>query len=131
MRWSLQINCIFLRWIFLNYFKINHIKFTRKRPENMTAEDLSQLFRLILHFEGIGTANTTEYKILQNILRVNKLNINTVVDGIRPKCSFAFDRCMWKGAEQRCDSLFQRINTSEGVCCTFNNHASTKTNFPT
>lgn len=36
---------------------------------------------------------------------------------------------MWKGSLQRCDSLFQPINSSEGYCCSFNNYAFPKSNY--
>ena len=96
----------------------------------MTAENLSQLFRLILHFEGIGTAEPSEYIKLDHILRANKLNINAVLHVIRPHCADMLERCMWKGTQQRCDTLFQGVNTTEGICCSFNFHSFAKNNFP-
>ena len=97
----------------------------------MSAEDLSQLFRLILHFEGIGQSEPSEYVKIQNILRINKLNVNAVMEVIRPTCADSLEKCIWKGAEQRCDTLFQKINSTEGICCSFNFHAFAQNNFPT
>jgi amiloride-sensitive sodium channel len=39
------------------------------------------------------------------------------------------ERCIWKGSVSKCDSLFQPINTTEGVCCSFNNYAFKKSNY--
>lgn len=44
-------------------------------------------------------------------------------------CDDIIARCRWKGSLYRCDSLFQLVNTSEGACCSFNNHAYPKWNY--
>lgn len=100
------------------------------RPGNVSADSLSQMFKLILHFEGIGQASSAEYNELNDILKMNNISIVQVLHRITPKCSEMLVRCMWKGTQTRCDNLFQEVNTTEGVCCSFNNHAMEITNFP-
>lgn len=46
-----------------------------------------------------------------------------------PKCTEILERCAWKGSLMRCDSIFQTVNTSEGVCCSFNNYAFKTSNY--
>lgn len=100
------------------------------RPDNVSADSLSQMFKLILHFEGIGQASSSEYIELHDILKMNNISIVQLLNRITPKCSDMLVRCMWKGTQTRCDNLFQEVNTTEGVCCSFNNHAMETTNFP-
>lgn len=100
------------------------------RPGNVSADRLSQMFKLILHFEGIGQASNAEYMELDEILKMNNISIVYLLHRITPKCSEMLVRCMWKGTQTRCDNLFQEVNTTEGVCCSFNNHAMETTNFP-
>lgn len=45
------------------------------------------------------------------------------MERLAPKCSDLLERCQWKGSLWRCDGLFQNINTSLGICCSFNNYA--------
>lgn len=105
-------------------------KTNRKRPENMTADQLSLMFRMILHFEGIGYATDAAYNELDDILRENNVTATSLLSRMAPKCSDMLVRCMWKGTQMRCDNLFQDVNTTEGVCCSFNNHAMARSNFP-
>lgn len=63
------------------------------------------------------------------MLELNNENINYLLERLSPKCSDILERCMWKGSLQRCDGLFQSINSSEGYCCSFNNYAYLKSNY--
>lgn len=63
------------------------------------------------------------------ILDLNNENVNYLLERLAPKCSDILERCMWKGSLQRCDSLFQPINSSEGLCCSFNSYAFPKANY--
>lgn len=87
------------------------------------------MFKFALHFQGIGKATAEEYETLHAILRQNNLTIVELMYEISPKCSDMLERCMWKGTQTRCDNLFQDVNTTEGVCCSFNNHAMSRSNF--
>lgn len=100
------------------------------RPDNLTDLELSRMFRLVLHFEGIGRASVEQYAQLDAILRQNDLSVASLMRNIAPRCSDMLERCMWKGTQTRCDNLFQEVNGTEGVCCSFNNHALAATNFP-
>lgn len=51
------------------------------------------------------------------------------MERLAPKCSDMLERCGWKGSLQRCDSIFQNINTTQGICCSFNNYAFHQPNY--
>lgn len=95
----------------------------------MTAADLSLKFRYILHFEGIGNATDDEYTELHNIFQENDIDIDSLVKDLAPKCGDMIVRCMWKGTQTRCDTLFQVIKTAEGYCCSFNYYGMLKNNY--
>lgn len=63
------------------------------------------------------------------IMELNNENVNYLLERLSPKCSDILERCMWKGSLQRCDGLFQPINSSEGNCCSFNDYAFPKPNY--
>ncbi|KAG5682331.1 hypothetical protein PVAND_011690 [Polypedilum vanderplanki] len=98
---------------------------------NLSDDELINKFKLMLHFMGSGNANTSskEYEELHDILEINNKNINYFLETLTPKCTDILERCSWKGSLWRCDSIFQPINTSEGVCCSFNNYAFPKQNY--
>lgn len=60
---------------------------------------------------------------------MNHENVNLLMEKLSPKCSDILERCAWKGSLSRCDSLFQMVNTSQGVCCSFNNYAFPQPNY--
>lgn len=122
------VHICLLLYIFLHTH--THTQRRRKRPENVTAEQLSLMFRMILHFEGIGQASDKEYEQIAEILKQNNVTATNLIARLAPKCSDMLVRCMWKGTQTRCDNLFQDVNTTEGVCCSFNNHAMARSNFP-
>lgn len=82
----------------------------------------------MLHYKGINNAG--DYMGLHKILEVNSLDVMTVMTMITPTCADMLERCMWKGTQSRCDSLFQPINTTQGMCCSFNYYGLEKSNFP-
>jgi len=51
------------------------------------------------------------------------------MERVSPKCTEMIERCAWKGSLWRCDGLFQPVNSSEGVCCSFNNNAFRTQNY--
>lgn len=99
------------------------------RPNDVTPDKLSQLFRLILHFQGVGKPNQTEYELLHNILQTNKFGMLNLTNILKPKCTDLIQGCRWKGYVVRCDTIFQPINTVDGICCSFNSYATATTNF--
>ncbi|XP_055542870.1 sodium channel protein Nach-like [Wyeomyia smithii] len=90
------------------------------RPDNMTAVELAWKFRLLLHVYGLADSNEREYYELHNILRINNLEVAQLMGEIAQPCSSLLARCMWKGTLWRCENLFQTINSTEGMCCSFN-----------
>lgn len=121
----------------------------RKRPDNVTDEQLIQKFKLMMHFQGSGTSTDKDYKEFHDvcelikiisrctfnfshkkkILETNNEIVNFLMERLAPKCSDILERCSWKGSLWRCDSLFQMINTTQGVCCSFNNYAFPQPNY--
>lgn len=99
------------------------------RPTNVTPNELSQMFRLILQSQKYGTPNQTEYEVLHNILQTNNLRLVNLTRILPPTCNEMIQGCQWKGERIRCDTLFQPIITSTGGCCSFNSYATAKTNF--
>lgn len=98
---------------------------------NVTDLELSHMFRMALHFEGVGRATPAAYEQLNGVLKLNNLTIGQLMRRIGPRCGEMLERCMWKGTQTRCDNLFQDVNTTEGVCCSFNNQARAEQNYPT
>lgn len=88
------------------------------------------MFRMVLYFQVSERASPSEYKQLHDILEANDMDIVALLDQITPTCKDMLERCMWKSTQTRCDTLFERINTTEGVCCSFNYHGIEKSNFP-
>ncbi|CRK99689.1 CLUMA_CG012989, isoform A [Clunio marinus] len=100
-----------------------------RKPYNITDEELAYKLRLLLHFRGSGNASLEEYREVSDIMEMNNENINYLLERLSPKCSDILERCSWKGSLQRCDGLFQAVNSSEGTCCSFNNYAFPKSNY--
>lgn len=100
------------------------------RPNSVSSERLSKLFQLLLHFQGVGIVNTSEYDLLHNILQANNISVGDLTMALKPKCNEMFKGCRWKGSDTRCDVLFQAVSTIEGICCSFNFYATAKSTFP-
>ncbi|XP_055691230.1 sodium channel protein Nach-like [Lutzomyia longipalpis] len=101
-----------------------------KRPENVSAEDLSELFRQLTIFMGYTHEATDDFEILDKTLEMNNLTVFGLLQDLSPSCPESLDRCMWKGTQTRCDTLFQPINSTLGICCSFNYYAIEKMNYP-
>lgn len=100
-----------------------------RRPNEMTADRLAAMFRLTLHFQGIGSASKIEYDELDTVLRMNNMTVMQLTSELAPNCDEMLQVCKWKGSQTRCEGLFQPVNTSEGVCCSFNNYGLETNNF--
>ncbi|XP_055600009.1 sodium channel protein Nach-like [Uranotaenia lowii] len=98
------------------------------RPNNMTAEELAFQFRFLLHVEGLEEADPREYQLLHDILLLNNLEIPQLIGEFAMPCSTMLERCMWKGTQWRCDNLFEMVNSTEGLCCSFNHFAMRSSN---
>lgn len=90
------------------------------RPQNMSAEELAGMFRLFLHVDGLAEADEREYRRLHDILLENNLEVPQLMGEFAAPCSAMFERCLWKGTQWRCDTLFRTTNSTEGLCCSFN-----------
>lgn len=102
-----------------------------KRPNGMTPERLSGMFSLALHFQGVGNASKSDYDALGEVLRTNNMSVSQLTAMLAPKCDEILHVCKWKGTMTRCEGLFQPVNTSEGVCCSFNYYGLKSNNFHT
>lgn len=100
------------------------------RPNGISAVQLSKMFKLLLHFHGIGDANKTEYNQLHSIFQTNNISVLNLINYLTPRCDEMLNACQWKGSIVRCDTLYQAINTIEGLCCSFNYYGQAKSNFP-
>ncbi|GAB0086898.1 sodium channel protein Nach [Sergentomyia squamirostris] len=105
---------------------------TMQRPHNITAEELALLFDELTIFMGYTHESTSaeDFTIIDQVLKMNNATVFQILQDLAPKCSDMLDRCMWKGTQTRCDTLFQPINTTLGICCSFNYYATGKMNYP-
>ncbi|CAH1985752.1 unnamed protein product [Acanthoscelides obtectus] len=85
------------------------------------AWDLRLLVQLLkqTHLE----APESTYNQLQDILDANNITVDKALGQLAPRCESILTRCLWKGEEKRCESIFEQIKTSEGYCCAFNYYA--------
>ncbi|XP_037959011.1 pickpocket protein 11 [Teleopsis dalmanni] len=114
----------------ISKYKAIHLAKTLNRPANLTEADLLNLFRITMYFSFAVNHTTEEYQTLEKVLQQNDLTIKQLIMGLSPDCMQMISRCIWKGSNTRCDSLFQRVNTTEGICCSFNYFGRTTNNFP-
>lgn len=56
-------------------------------PDNVTTTDMSQMFRLILHFEGISKPDPKGYELLHEILLANNMTVTSVLKELSPNCN--------------------------------------------
>lgn len=96
----------------------------------MTDFELSKLFSAVVGFQN-GLALDEGYDELHYILQMNNVTVTELKTAVSPTCTSMFERCMWKGTQTRCDTLFQNVDTSYGDCCAFNYYGTTKNNYPT
>ncbi|XP_055907034.1 pickpocket protein 11-like [Eupeodes corollae] len=100
------------------------------RPENITDEEVAGLFRIMMYYSYGLNYNETDFKRLEDILKLNNYTSSRLFEELTPNCIEMIVRCIWKGTNARCDSLFQKINTTEGICCSFNYFGMSTNNFP-
>lgn len=109
--------------------KYHNLNYFRKRPYNISVDQMTKMFSLLLHFQGVGNASKLEYTELHNILQTNNISVTGLVSKLVPTCAEILERCMWKGTQTRCDTLFQPVNTTEGICCSFNYYGLETNNY--
>lgn len=101
----------------------------RRLPPNATTEHLRHLFNLTLLPVG-STISNRSLQIYDSILNRNNITLTELSIQLSPDCLEMISRCIWKGINTRCESLFQRIVTLEGICCSFNYFGAMTNNFP-
>ncbi|XP_044750328.1 sodium channel protein Nach-like [Coccinella septempunctata] len=94
---------------------------------NHSVEEIANLFALLgqLYFysDNIQVTNKDRYLQLLQLLDHNRVNLNRLLRSLSPSCSSIVKRCRWKGEDKDCDTIFEKIITSEGHCCSFNYYA--------
>nr|QTI50352.1 odorant binging protein [Agrilus zanthoxylumi] len=100
------------------YDAAKKLKFSNKTVDEL-ADDLRYLSQLIFYNDN---SSTTQQKLnnLGILLKKNGVIAWKLLIDISPKCTEFITFCMWKGEIKACETLFQEIVTSDGVCCTFN-----------
>ncbi|XP_074029493.1 sodium channel protein Nach [Leptinotarsa decemlineata] len=94
----------------------------RNLTKGSNTNELVQQFRLLAQLIRNTRIDTpfSNFSQLQDILDEHKMSIETVMQKLTPSCDEILVRCLWKGEEKRCDSIFEQIKTTEGFCCSFN-----------
>lgn len=100
------------------------------RSDGIAAAELAQLFALMLHFQGVGSATADDYTRLHQALQENHMSVLDLAKALAPDCNEMLQRCRWNGNDVRCDTLYQPVDTTEGSCCAFNYYGRYATNFP-
>ncbi|EDV94102.1 GH25068 [Drosophila grimshawi] len=98
-------------------------------PPSATKEHLRELFNLTLMSVGTTISNSS-LAIYDRILSLNNMTLTELMNRLSPDCLDMISRCVWKGIKTRCESLFQRVFTLQGICCSFNYFGATSNNFP-
>ncbi|KAH8404950.1 hypothetical protein KR222_011498 [Zaprionus bogoriensis] len=98
-------------------------------PSNVSTQHLRQLFNLTLLPVGNAISNHS-LRIYDSILNLNNITLTQLSQQLSPDCLEMISRCIWKGINTRCENLFQRIVTLEGICCSFNYFGAMTNNFP-
>lgn len=86
----------------------------------MNRNETIKAIYLLMHFNGEANGTVEEYRKLENVVRVNNLNLPQFFEQISPQCNEMMLKCLWKGGQVRCDHIFQQVFTYRGVCCAFN-----------
>ncbi|XP_020800528.1 sodium channel protein Nach [Drosophila serrata] len=98
-------------------------------PAGVNKSELHNLFNLTL-LPMDNLISNSSLQIYDRILALNNLTLTGLTQQLSPDCIDMISNCIWKGINTRCDSLFQRIDTMEGQCCTFNYFGGITNNFP-
>ncbi|XP_004533303.1 pickpocket protein 11 [Ceratitis capitata] len=118
-----------------NFNKISKMKAfklarTLKRPASVSEEKLLSLFRITMFFNFALNHTQEDFNIFETILESNNLTLAKLTEQLSPDCMDMISKCVWKGTASRCDSLFQPVQATEEVCCSFNYYGRTTNNFP-
>lgn len=104
-------------------FQENNCWFFRTNKLNHSSAEIADLFALLslLYFNNeVSAKETDKLQQLVEILNFNNVNLTNLLRAISPSCKDILVKCKWKEEERRCDTIFEKIITSEGHCCAFN-----------
>ncbi|XP_065356477.1 pickpocket protein 11-like [Calliphora vicina] len=101
-----------------------------KLPSNTSEEEVLRSFRVTMYYSFALNQSNVNFTLAEKILELNNMTLSDLSERLSPNCLDMISKCIWKGTNSRCDSLFQRIPTIEGVCCSFNYFGQAKNNFP-
>lgn len=102
----------------------------RKRPANVTESQILAIFPITMYYSFALNQSRINFTLAEEILKLNNMTLSELGEHLAPNCLEMVSKCIWKGTNTRCDSLFQRIPTIEGICCSFNYFGLAKNNFP-
>ncbi|XP_077301762.1 sodium channel protein Nach-like [Arctopsyche grandis] len=102
-------------------------------PYTISPEDIFDQMKYVTAILG-NTPVTKEQQehmvVLQAILDHNNITISKLLKKVTPSCKDLMQKCSWKSTIYRCETIFQDVISSEGVCCAFNYYgAFVKQNF--
>ncbi|KAK9870459.1 hypothetical protein WA026_008019 [Henosepilachna vigintioctopunctata] len=91
---------------------------------NHSVNEIADLFAYLgeLYFTSENRSTVESQKLLQleKILKTNQINLKKLLRQLSPACKDIVQKCKWKEEEKICDTMFEKIITSEGHCCSFN-----------
>ncbi|XP_055390547.1 sodium channel protein Nach-like [Condylostylus longicornis] len=100
-------------------------------PNNTTIpnDEIIDQIRKVLYYTT-SDFYMDEFDKLTALMTFNNITVSEIKRSIAPDCNEMILFCKWKGEVRLCPSYFQKINTSEGICCSFNYYAEPENNFP-
>ncbi|KAL9925199.1 sodium channel protein Nach-like isoform 1-T1 [Glossina fuscipes fuscipes] len=101
-----------------------------RRPPNITEPQILNSFQMMVHYKTSRSDFHLNIELMEKVLKLNNWTLGDLREKLMPNCLEMMMKCVWKGSEQRCDNLFQRIPTLKGQCCSFNYYGEYKNNFP-
>ncbi|XP_037928250.1 pickpocket protein 11-like isoform X2 [Teleopsis dalmanni] len=98
----------------------NAFTFAQKFNFSNANMSMSRYFRLQLYNSFVLDAPQEDFEFMQTFIENNELNLLKLQRNLSPNCESELLRCKWKGKRERCDKLFRKVETTQGICCSFN-----------
>ncbi|XP_043273651.1 sodium channel protein Nach-like [Venturia canescens] len=97
--------------------------FTKKHIRYPFGLNSSDLIKSLKHLSiGILPSNQFEKELyaLDRILFANKMELEKLVEIVRPRCRDFLVMCLFEGKAVNCESIISESYTPYGICCSFN-----------
>lgn len=97
-------------------------------PPNVTREQLRQAIEFTAGFsiKMDQKADPDELELLQSVLNDNRYTVENTMTSLAHPCDEFIFRCRFEGVMRDCRTLFRRVNTFRGYCCSFNSRRITE-----